>query len=154
MGEKYISENCFEYLFMDSCFIEDFKITGNQLHLIFDRIAVLPDHPLNTFETEWDTNEVKLVFYDFEVIECGYYDCKDVQKQELIIEEDCSFIPLTFIELIKNFTIVSEEIKKKTDAYFEHYFGGFAWDYDEQWGFFKVRYKRMEACWDSFNNNL
>ncbi|WIK98912.1 hypothetical protein [Bacillus thuringiensis] len=41
-------------------------------------MLITKEHPLNRFDIEWETNEVVLVFYEFEVIETGYYDCSNV----------------------------------------------------------------------------
>lgn len=153
MEWKYVSKNCLDLIALESVYIEKAIVEKNNLYLTFENIELLSDHPLNKFGTEWDTNGATLVFYDFEVLESGFYECKDVQKQELVIEDDCTFIPIQLFELLKDFTVVSEELKNRTVGYFEHYFGGFAWSFNEEWGCFKIRYKSMEACWNSFYNN-
>ena len=150
---KYISENCFEYINWQSVYIEEVKIENNNLFLVLECIEIANEHPLNPFDNERETNEVVLVFYDFEVLDSGYYDCSQVQKQRIDLAKDCTYIEIPLLKLIKDFTIVTEDIKEKNELFFVQTYEGFAWSLGEDtWGYFKLRYKRMEMMWDSFYN--
>ena len=89
---KYISENCFENIEWQSVYIEKFKVENNNLYLILECIEIANEHPLNPFDNECETNVVVLVFYDFEVLDSGYYDCSQVQKQTIDLDKDCTYI--------------------------------------------------------------
>ncbi|WP_242475862.1 transposase, partial [Bacillus cereus group sp. N15] len=67
------------------------------------------EHPLNRFDIELETNEVVLVFYEFEVIESGYYDCSNVQKQSIDFDKDCFYVAISLLSLINDFTIITLE---------------------------------------------
>ncbi|MEH7886582.1 hypothetical protein V7654_19950 [Bacillus sp. JJ1609] len=150
---KYISENCFENIEWQSVYIEKVKVENNNLHLTFEGLVILKEHPLNPYGTEWETIEVVLVFYDFEVLESGYYDCSHVQKQFRDYDRDCTYVAIPLLKLINDFTIVTEDIKDRNESFFEQTFEGFPWNFGEDtWGYFKLRYKRMEMKWDSFHN--
>ena len=150
---KYISENCFENIEYQSVYIEKAQVENYNLYLTFKGLMITKEHPLNPFDTEWETNEVVLVFYEFEVLDSGYYDCSNVEKQFRVYDEDCTYLALPLLQLIKDFTIVTEDIKVKNDSFFEQTFEGFPWNFGEDaWGYFKIRYKRMEMMWDSFYN--
>ncbi|WP_286228487.1 hypothetical protein [Neobacillus mesonae] len=149
---KYLSDNCFEYIEWQSVYIEKFKVKNNNLYLTFKNLEITTEHPLNPFETEWETDEAVLVFYDFEVLDSGYYDCSQVQKQVKSYDE-CPYVPIPLLQLINDFTIVTENIKRKNKLFFIQTFEGFSWQYGEDnWGYFKLKYKRMEMMWDSFYN--
>lgn len=150
---KYKSENCFENLNWQSVYIEEVKVENNNLFLTLACLVLAKEHPLNPFDTEWETNEVVLVFYDFIVLDSGYYDCSHVQKHTVHFDKDCTYVEIPLLQLINNFTIVTEDIKDKNELFFEQKFEGFAWNFGEDtWGYFKLRYKRMEMIWDSFYN--
>ncbi|AZU62513.1 hypothetical protein [Neobacillus mesonae] len=149
---KYISENCFEYIEWQSVYIEKFKNENNNLYLTFKNLEITNEHPLNPFETEWETDEAVVVFYDFEVLDSGYYDCSQVQKQVKSYDK-CPYVPISLLHLINDFTIVTENIKRKNKSFFIQTFEGFPWQYGEDnWGYFKLKYKRIEMMWDSFYN--
>ncbi|EOP29621.1 hypothetical protein V7457_23340 [Bacillus toyonensis] len=63
---------------------------------------------------EWETNEVVLVFYEFEVIESGYYDCSSVQKQSIDFDKDCFYVAISLLSLINDFTIITLESSSVT----------------------------------------
>ncbi|HDR7850307.1 MULTISPECIES: hypothetical protein [Bacillus] len=63
---------------------------------------------------EWETNEVVLVFYEFEVIESGYYDCSNVQKQSIDFDKDCFYVAISLLSLINDFTIITLESSSVT----------------------------------------
>lgn len=150
---KYISENCFENIESQSIYIEEAKVEKHNLHLTFENMLITKEHPLNPFDTEWETNEVVLVFYDFEIIESGYYDCSNVQKQFIDFDKDCAYVAIPLLSLINDFTIVTEDRKNKNESFFEQTFEGWAWNFGEDtWGYFTLQYKRMEMMWDSFYN--
>ncbi|WP_071395085.1 hypothetical protein [Bacillus tuaregi] len=150
---KYISENCFEYINWQSVYIEKVKVENNNLFLVLECVELTKEHPLNPFDDERETNELVLAFYDFEVLDSGYYDCSQVQKQTINIAKDCTYIEIPLLKLINDFTIVTENIKGKNKSSFVQTFEGFAWSFGEDaWGYFKLRYKRMEITWDSFYN--
>ncbi|HDX9696023.1 hypothetical protein P4388_00060 [Bacillus thuringiensis] len=150
---KYQSVNCFEYIESWSYYIEKAKVTNNNLYLIFDSIEITKKHPLNPFNNGWEINKATLTFYDFEVIDAGYYDCSHVQKQEIIFDKDCLYVPTSLLELINDFTLVTEDMKEQNETFFEHCFEGWAWKFGEDiWGYFKICYTRMEMTWDSFYN--
>jgi len=150
---KYISENCFESINWQSVYIEEVKVENNNLFLTLECIQMVKEHPLNPFDTECETNEVVLVFYDFEVLDSGYYDCSQVQKQTIDFDKDCTYVEIPLLKLINDFTIVTEDIKDKNELSFEQTFEGFAWNFGEDtWGYFRLQYKRMEMMWDSFYN--
>ncbi|GGB42868.1 hypothetical protein [Fictibacillus barbaricus] len=150
---KYTAENCFESIIPQSAYIENTKVENNILSLTFESLEIGKEHPLNPFDTECETKEVVLVFYDFEVLESGYYDCSHVQKQFKDFDKDCTYNLIPLLELLNDFTIVTEDIKEKNDTFFEQTFEGFPWSHGEDtWGYFKLRYKRMEMLWNSFHN--
>lgn len=150
---KYLSENCFEYIEWWSYYIEKVKIVNNNLYLTFENIEITKKHPLNPFDSECETNEATLIFYDFEVIDSGYYDCSHVQKQKIVRDKDCLYLPTSLLKLIIDFTIVTECIEEKNEDFFEQTFEGWAWNFGETtWGYFKIKYKRMEMEWSSFYN--
>jgi len=132
---KYKSENCFENLNWQSVYIEEVKVENNNLFLTLACLVFV------------------LVFYDFIVLDSGYYDCSHVQKHTVHFDKDCTYVEIPLLQLINNFTIVTEDIKDKNELFFEQKFEGFAWNFGEDtWGYFKLRYKRMEMIWDSFYN--
>ncbi|ATP39787.1 hypothetical protein CSE16_06810 [Solibacillus sp. R5-41] len=148
---KYISENCFENIEWQSVCIEKAKVKNDNLYLTFESLVIIKEHPLNPFDTEMETNDVELVFYDFEVLDSGYYDCSHIEKQLIDYDRDCTYIAVPLLKLIKDFTIVTEDIKDKNELFFEQTFEGFPRNFGEDaWGYFKIRYKRMEMLWDSF----
>lgn len=150
---KYKSENCFEYINWQSVYIEAVKVENNNLFLTLECLEIVKEHPLNPFGNERETNEVVLAFYDFEVLKTGYYDCSHVKKQTIDFDKDCTFVEIPLLQLINDFTIVTEDIKVKNEAFVEQTFEGFAWNYGEDsWGYLRLRYKRMEMIWDSFYN--
>ncbi|ANC78544.1 hypothetical protein ABE65_017760 [Fictibacillus phosphorivorans] len=148
---KYIAENCFDSIIWESRYIEKFHVAANNLYLTLEGLVITKEHPLNPYDTEWETNEVKLVFYNFEILESGYYDCSHVQKQIRDFDADCTYSKLPLEQLISDFTIVTEDIKEKNDISIEQTFEGFPLNLgDDTWGYFKLRYNRMEMLWDSF----
>lgn len=150
---KYIFENCFNYIEGQSVYIEEVKIENSNLYLTFDGLEITKEHPLNPYNEECETNKVVLVFYEFEVLSSGYYECSHVQKQIRDFDKDCVYIEVPLLELLNNFTIVTEDIKAKDESIFEQSFEGFAWQFGEEtWGYFELRYRRMEMMWDSFYN--
>ncbi|MGH0681362.1 hypothetical protein [Bacillus mycoides] len=107
---------------------------------------IAKEDPSNSFATEWETNEVVLVFYDFEVLESGYCDCSHVKKQFIDYDKDCTYVAMRLLKLINDFTIVTEDIKDKNESFFEQTFEGFSWNFGENtWGYFILRYKRIGA---------
>jgi hypothetical protein len=150
---KYISKNCFEYIKWQSVYIEEVKVENNNLFLTLDCLVIGKEHPLNPLDYERETNQVVLAFYDFEVLHSGYYDCSQVQKKSIDYDKDCAFVEIPLLRLINDFTIVTEDIKDKNESFFEQTFEGFAWNFGEDtWGYFRLRYKRMEMMWESFYN--
>lgn len=148
---KYISENCFENIEWQSVYIEKAKVENHNLYLTFKGLVILKEHPLNPFDIERETNDVVLVFYDFEVLDSGYYDCSHVEKQFIVYDKDCTYVAIPLLKLINDFTIVTEDINDKNESFFEQTFEGFPWNFGEDvWGYFKLRYKRMVMMWDSF----
>lgn len=151
--ERYISENCFKSIDWQSSYIENVEVRNNNLYLTFEAIELIKEHPLNPFDTEVETNAVVLVFYDYEVLESGYYDCSLVEKMEIDFEKDCSFVPIPLLKMIDDFTIVTEDLKEKNGLSYEQSFEGWAWKFGEEtWGYFKIKYKRMEMRWNTFND--
>lgn len=142
----YISENCIENLNLEGVYIQNVNVINNQLHLNFEYIEVMPEHSLNPSNDILSTNEAKLIFHDFEVQECGFYDSSTFSK----ILEDGIFNPLKVYKLLNNFSLISSYSREKTNKYFNHYIAGFANDFEEKWGTCTIRYIRMEACWNSF----
>ncbi|OTW77474.1 hypothetical protein BK702_30295 [Bacillus thuringiensis serovar cameroun] len=63
---------------------------------------------------EWETNEVVLVFYEFEVIESGCYDCSNVQKQSIDFDKNCFYVAISLLSLINDFTIITLESSSVT----------------------------------------
>lgn len=63
---------------------------------------------------EWETNEVVLVFYEFEVIESGSYDCSNVQKQSIDFDKNCFYVAISLLSLINDFTIITLESSSVT----------------------------------------
>jgi hypothetical protein len=148
---KYTAENCFENIIPQSAYIEKTKVKNNTLYLTFEGLEIGKDHPLNPFDTECETKEVVLAFYDFEVLESGYYDCSHVQKQFRDLDKDCTYHPIPLLELLNDFTVVTEDIKEMNSTFFEQTFEGFPFEFGEDtWGYFRLRYKRMEMLWNSF----
>ncbi|MGA5690665.1 hypothetical protein [Cytobacillus pseudoceanisediminis] len=93
---KYHSINCHEHIAIESVYIEKVKVENNNLCITFKGIEISKHHPLNPYKSEWETNEAMLIFYDFEVIESGYYDCSQVTKQSVDFESDCVYVYPTF----------------------------------------------------------
>lgn len=150
---KYISPNCFRNIAWQSVYIEKVNVENNNLYLTFEGLSITKEHPLNPFDTEWETNEAVLVFYDFKVLDSGYYDCSQVPKQFRDYDKDCQYVSIPLLKLINDFIIVTENIKENNKSFFEQTFEGFLWNFGEDtWGYFKLRYKRMEMIWDSFHN--
>lgn len=144
---KYVSENSFEQINLEGFHIDCVKIINNQLHLRYEYIEILPENPQNPFDSIHCTNEAKLILYDFEVQNSGYYDCSSVKKQQYVIEKECTFIPINICNLLNDFTTVSVY---KRDEPFEYYFAGFAHNFNGNWGCCTMCFKRMDALWDSF----
>ncbi|MGE8000320.1 hypothetical protein ACQKOF_16895 [Lysinibacillus sp. NPDC093190] len=94
---KYISTNCFRNIAWQSVYIEKVKVENNNLHLTFEDLLFAKEHPLNPFDTEWETNEAVLVFYDFKVFDSGYYDCSQVQKKFRDYDKDCQYFPISLL---------------------------------------------------------
>jgi hypothetical protein len=114
---KYTAENCFESIIPQSAYIENTKSENNTLYLTFEALEIGKEHPLNPFDTECETKEVVLVFYDFEVLESGYYDCSHVQKQVRDFDKDCNYHPIPLLELLNDFSVVTEDIKEKNNTF-------------------------------------
>jgi hypothetical protein len=82
---KYIAENCFDNIIWESRYIEKFQVAANNLYLTLEVLVITKEHPLNPYVREWETNEVELVFYNFEILESGYYDYSHVQIYRLYL---------------------------------------------------------------------
>lgn len=150
---KYISENCFDTIDWFSVYVEEAKVENNNLYLTFESLCLTKEHPLNPRNEEWETNKVVIVFYDFEVLISGYYDCAEVQKQVIDIENDCDYDDVPLLELLNDFTIGTESIKSIDENGFKQSFEGFASPFGKEvWGYFELQYKQMKMMWDSFYN--
>lgn len=150
---KYIAENCFNTIDWHSVYVEEVKIENNNLHLTFEGLLLTKEHPLNPYNEEWETNKVVIVFYDFDVLISGYYDCSEVQKQFIDFDKDCVYVETPLLKLLNNFTIVTENIQAKDEDVFKQSFEGFASPFGKEvWGYFELQYKQMKMMWDSFYN--
>lgn len=55
------------------------------LYLTLEGLVITKEHPLNPYDREWDTNEVELVFNNFEILESRYYD-----RSNKRLDTDCT----------------------------------------------------------------
>ena len=152
---KYICENCFHAIDWHAIYVEDANIEHRNLTLTFEGLTLTKDHPFNPFHEDWETNEVIIVLYDVNVLMSGYYDCSAVRKQVIDFDTDCVFVEVPLLQLLSNFTIVTEHIHASEEGVFKQSFEGFAPSFgDDAWGYFELQYTSMRMMWDSFHNEM
>jgi hypothetical protein len=151
MDYRYISENTLEDIYLHDCVIDCASISGNKFLLAFEHIEILPQHPLNFYNSAKNSDKALLIFQDYEVIQSILFDTSDIKKRHIVAEKDANQIHLDIIDLAEGCEVLSVERIEEQNKYFTYKFNGMASSkYRNDFCYFVIKFQKMSVCWNEF----